>query len=102
MCCGPVLDDPTRAMTAEALMQSRYTANVLHRWNHLWVTWHPRTRPEHVEPVGQPPRWAGLEILAVHDGSPDDTTGVVEFRACLLYTSPSPRDRTRSRMPSSA
>ena len=25
-----------------------------------------------------------------------------EFEACLLYTSPSPRDRTRSRMPSSA
>ena len=24
------------------------------------------------------------------------------FQACLLYTSPSPRDRTRSRMPSSA
>ena len=26
----------------------------------------------------------------------------VGFRCCLLYTSPSPRDRTRSRMPSSA
>ena len=25
-----------------------------------------------------------------------------EYRDCLLYTSPSPRDRTRSRMPSSA
>ena len=25
-----------------------------------------------------------------------------EVRHCLLYTSPSPRDRTRSRMPSSA
>ena len=25
-----------------------------------------------------------------------------ESEACLLYTSPSPRDRTRSRMPSSA
>ena len=25
-----------------------------------------------------------------------------EFENCLLYTSPSPRDRTRSRMPSSA
>ena len=25
-----------------------------------------------------------------------------EVRSCLLYTSPSPRDRTRSRMPSSA
>ena len=24
------------------------------------------------------------------------------YRTCLLYTSPSPRDRTRSRMPSSA
>ena len=38
-----------------------------------------------------------------------DTTGIVGvttnpsiFQACLLYTSPSPRDRTRSRMPSSA
>ena len=25
-----------------------------------------------------------------------------DYRFCLLYTSPSPRDRTRSRMPSSA
>ena len=25
-----------------------------------------------------------------------------EIQSCLLYTSPSPRDRTRSRMPSSA
>jgi len=25
-----------------------------------------------------------------------------DIKACLLYTSPSPRDRTRSRMPSSA
>ena len=30
-----------------------------------------------------------------------DTT-LTEFDSCLLYTSPSPRDRTRSRMPSSA
>ena len=27
---------------------------------------------------------------------------VERLKACLLYTSPSPRDRTRSRMPSSA
>ena len=27
---------------------------------------------------------------------------VKRFESCLLYTSPSPRDRTRSRMPSSA
>ena len=29
-------------------------------------------------------------------------TGFTVFYPCLLYTSPSPRDRTRSRMPSSA
>ena len=27
---------------------------------------------------------------------------IEQFMICLLYTSPSPRDRTRSRMPSSA
>ena len=33
---------------------------------------------------------------------PGDEPGIVEYKGCLLYTSPSPRDRTRSRMPSSA
>ena len=28
--------------------------------------------------------------------------GMQQLQPCLLYTSPSPRDRTRSRMPSSA
>ena len=32
----------------------------------------------------------------------DATTGEILRDLCLLYTSPSPRDRTRSRMPSSA
>ena len=31
-----------------------------------------------------------------------DESNVAQFKDCLLYTSPSPRDRTRSRMPSSA
>ena len=39
-------------------------------------------------------------------GAPDDVEyamlDMVSDVACLLYTSPSPRDRTRSRMPSSA
>ena len=29
-------------------------------------------------------------------------TEIAQLKHCLLYTSPSPRDRTRSRMPSSA
>ena len=35
-------------------------------------------------------------------GKIDDNNLVELFFDCLLYTSPSPRDRTRSRMPSSA
>ena len=36
-------------------------------------------------------------------GSSTTVSGIdAEFKPCLLYTSPSPRDRTRSRMPSSA
>ena len=31
-----------------------------------------------------------------------DACGVLMFRRCLLYTSPSPRDLSTSRMPSSA
>ena len=33
---------------------------------------------------------------------PESTSRQAADNACLLYTSPSPRDRTRSRMPSSA
>ena len=48
------------------------------------------------------------EIIVVDNNSTDRTREVVErypavtYVFCLLYTSPSPRDRTRSRMPSSA
>ena len=40
-----------------------------------------------------------LAVGGTWPGPPDETT---VFPHCLLYTSPSPRDRTRSRMPSSA
>ena len=33
---------------------------------------------------------------------PGMESAFIDIGACLLYTSPSPRDRTRSRMPSSA
>ena len=35
-------------------------------------------------------------------GGPDYLMNFTQGKTCLLYTSPSPRDRTRSRMPSSA
>ena len=54
------------------------------------------------------------EILVVHDNKASlkqvkhkakpllITSNDLKNKSCLLYTSPSPRDRTRSRMPSSA
>ena len=38
----------------------------------------------------------GTRLSSIHEGITD------VISTCLLYTSPSPRDRTRSRMPSSA
>ena len=48
-----------------------------------------------------------LNGLSLHnnpdlDFENDNFVVIKEGRSCLLYTSPSPRDRTRSRMPSSA
>ena len=45
---------------------------------------------------------AAQESLWVAMNGSGNTPMVCFANACLLYTSPSPRDRTRSRMPSSA
>ena len=50
-------------------------------------------------------RCYGDDIQAVAEMVPDfDLRSPMDVESwfCLLYTSPSPRDRTRSRMPSSA
>ena len=41
-------------------------------------------------------------VKAIHQENGGHGEGVNQGIRCLLYTSPSPRDRTRSRMPSSA
>ena len=43
-------------------------------------------------------------VLQLDEAARGDPVGDIgePLRPCLLYTSPSPRDRTRSRMPSSA
>ena len=47
---------------------------------------------------------AGLKKVLKLDETPRSIEGVdiAHLGGCLLFTSPSPRDRTRSRMPSSA
>ena len=79
-CCGPVLRGEILAVTAAQLMRSRYSAYALSAGDHLFRTWHARTRPREVDPDPWV-RWTGLEILEVVDGEEDDETGVVEYRA---------------------
>ena len=43
--------------------------------------------------------WAADGVISLMSGT---NAAIDNFCSCLLYTSPSPRDRTRSRMPSSA
>ncbi len=61
-------------------MRSRYTAYALHRHDHVFRTWHPRTRPDEVA-TDPSLSWEGLTVLEVADGGAADDTGTVEFRA---------------------
>lgn len=78
-CCGRLVEDGVPARTAEQLMRSRYSAFALDRPEHLWRTWHPRTRPDRVEAGGV--EWTGLTVVGVVDGGEDDDDGVVDFEA---------------------
>ena len=49
------------------------------------------------------PQMTDLEKFKIELKSIEDSTGLkIKYETCLLYTSPSPRDATLSRMPSSA
>ncbi|MGX1268963.1 YchJ family protein [Streptomyces phaeoluteigriseus] len=100
-CCGRFLtpsrtastgSTPVAALTAEALMRSRYSAFVKGDAGYLLRTWHPRTRPARLE-LDPGTRWTGLEILDTVDGSAFHATGVVEFRAS--YRGGALRERSR-------
>ena len=52
-----------------------------------------------VSVTGSPTNSHSLKLYITYEY---DSTSETQVKTCLLYTSPSPRDRTRSRMPSSA
>ncbi len=73
VCCGRLHRRAAEAETAEELMRSRYAAYAVGDLDHVWRTWHPRTRPEVLDP-DPGLTWTGLEIL-------DTTEDEVEFEA---------------------
>lgn len=72
-------------------MRSRYSAFAVGNSDHLFRTWHPRTRP--TEQIETRQGWLGLEIVDVVAGGVDDDAGIVEFIA--RYEGGQMRERSR-------
>ncbi|MFW5418283.1 preprotein translocase [Nocardiopsis sp. CNT-189] len=81
-CCAP-LHNGRPAATAEELMRSRYTAYALGHTPHLLRTWHPRTRPAHID-LDPRTHWTGLNIHTTTGGTAFHTEGTVDFTAHYL------------------
>ena len=62
-CCGPLHRQAALAETPEQLMRSRYAAYAVGELDHVFRTWHPRTRPDEISP-DPTLTWTGLEILS--------------------------------------
>ena len=67
-------------------------------WGDVRLADHPLVRAETVRLAGYV---SDAELAALYRGARVMLYPSL-YEGCLLYTSPSPRDRTRSRMPSSA
>lgn len=94
-CCGRLHRRASEAATAEELMRSRYAAYAVGELDHVFRTWHPRTRPDTIEP-DPTLTWTGLTVLDVAGGGPRDETGEVEFVATYDRDGPGQRhERSR-------
>ncbi|MCW2796420.1 YchJ family metal-binding protein [Nocardioides sp.] len=95
-CCGRLHRGAADAETAEELMRSRYAAYAVGDTSYVFRSWHPRTRPDEIEP-DPALTWTGLSIVDTVDGGPDDETGEVEFVASYLRAGVAGERRERSR-----
>jgi SEC-C motif-containing protein len=84
-CCGRWHHGMTRlqAPDAVALMRSRYSAFVLGDLAYLLDTWHPSTRPPHLDGNEDDLKWLGLTIKKHH--VTDQHHATVEFVARSRY-----------------
>ncbi len=88
-CCGRLHRGAAAAETPEELMRSRYAAYAVGDLDHVYRTWHPRTRPDDVQ-VDPALEWTGLEILDARDDE-------VEFAATYTLHGATYRMQERSR-----
>lgn len=86
-CCSPILEDHTKAQTAEQLMRSRYTAFTMDDNAYLLTSWARDTRPKEMDTKETPVQWIGLEIESTEMGEKTDDKGSVTFIAHFIATS---------------
>ena len=84
-CCSPLISGDQAAVTAEALMRSRYSAYVVGAIDYLGDTLHPDYRSDYdaaaTRKWAEQSEWCGLEIRTVEQGQEGDEKGTVEFVA---------------------
>lgn len=89
ICCGPIHHDIQRAVTAEQLMRSRYTAYTLADGDYLMKSHYSKTRPiqDKAEIISwsKSVLWMRLVILNTTKGQANDTSGTVEFKAYFMH-----------------
>ncbi|MDP4269341.1 MAG: YchJ family metal-binding protein [Bacteroidota bacterium] len=88
LCCEPIINGKSDAITAQELMRSRYTAFTLANVNYLMRSHHSSTRPnkerKSIEKWAKSVRWIGLNVLNTQAGEATDETGYVEFKALFM------------------
>jgi len=84
-CCEPFLLGREQALTAVALMRSRYTAYALGVIDYLYQSASARVRKEFdaesSRQWAKSAEWTGIEILSTTGGTEEDDTGLIEFIA---------------------
>lgn len=84
-CCEPYLIEADIALTAEALMRSRYVAYCQGNVNYLIATRHPAKRKfdDRINLIKsiKTTVWESLTVVNTWQGKKTDTTGYVEFVA---------------------
>jgi SEC-C motif-containing protein len=84
-CCQPFVEGKKKALTAEVLMRSRYSAYVVKNIGHIDQTQltvkNEVFDKEEALKWAESSEWLGLNIKKTHKGQSSDQTGTVEFVA---------------------
>jgi SEC-C motif-containing protein len=88
LCCLPLITGERKAITAEQLMRSRYSAYVKKEIGYILTSLHPDHRADYDEKSSkawaESAEWHGISILKAVGGGADDEEGQVEF--AVSYT----------------